>query len=196
MNEQLPVTSDLKVVRTPRVSRRLKRAIDIWNSGRAITRKAAAEKAGMSYDHFCRALKKPHIRSLLRERSLENIDAATFRASRRLEELVDADSEHVGLKASLRLAESAGFIRPAGNGAPVINQYNGPVGYCIKLTRREDRAEGIERPLTPDGQAKLDSWMRGETPGIVISDEDRMPSVGQSAGHSPRLIEHQRLEDD
>jgi hypothetical protein len=176
MSQQLPALSTPKPVQKPRISKRLRLAIDLWLTGKAGTRKDAAAKAKLSETYFCKALKKPAVQSFLRARAEQNITDATLRASSRVGELLDGSSEHVAGKVALRLLESEKLIAPAGGAAAVnINHFgNGPIGFCVDWRTDRDPEEAA-RPLKPEKQAEYDAWLRGEGVGCVIGPGDLMP---------------------
>ena len=174
----LSIPSPPKHARKPRLSKKLKRAIDLWLSGKARTRKEAAAKAGLSEDYFGRALKRTAARSFISDRAHQNISDATLRASSRVLELLDGESEHVAAKVGLRLLESEKLIAPVGGaGAVNINHFgSGPVGYCVDFSGRGGR-EGIpsDHPLKPEKELEYAAWQRGEIPGCAIGPDDLMP---------------------
>jgi hypothetical protein len=113
-DQTLPQTipSDDKPAKTPRISNRIRQAIDLLVSGECKTQKAAAERVGIHRDYLCRELKKDHIRVFVDRRVRETIANGTMRASARLLELIDAGSEHVSLDAVKHLLAIEG-VKPA-----------------------------------------------------------------------------------
>jgi hypothetical protein len=162
----------------------------LWLTGRAGTRKDAAEKVGLTQDYFCRALKKPHVRVICHAWAEQNVTDATLRASSRVKELLDGESEHVAAKVGLRLLESEGFIRPAGGPGVHVNINNGPIGHCVDFRNGRDPNP---RPLKPEKQAEYDAWLRGESAGCAIGRDDVIdvtPRDRQSRGLEPVAVEH------
>jgi len=108
--------SDTKLpepIKPRRISARIKQGIAAIVSGECRTLKAASEKAGLSYWHFVRELKKPHISVFAAHEARKNLTAGTMRASARMLELLDADSEHVAFDASKHVLAIAGISPPA-----------------------------------------------------------------------------------
>jgi hypothetical protein len=182
MNDLVPANSERKPVQKPRISKRLKRALDLWLTGKVGDRKTAAEKAGLTAEYFCRALKKPHVMVVCRTWAEDNIGVATLRASSRVRELLDGESEHVAGKVALRLLESERLIAPAGvQSGPVIHAH-GPLGILVDW--RNDRDP---KPLSLEDQETVEKWQRGEIVGAVIGEaRDTL-----SRGREPQTIEHQ-----
>jgi hypothetical protein len=88
------------------------------------------------------------------QRSRETISRAKMRASRRLEELLDASSEHVSLDASKHVLSIAG-IAPASQGTNISITNNIAPGYVIDMrdprdTARQVDARAVNTPLTRD----------------------------------------------
>lgn len=114
-------------------------------NGDCKTKKDAADKAGMSYWHFVRELSKPHIRVFMERRARENIASGMLRASYRINELVDAGSEHVSLDASKHLLSIAG-IKPA-NDAQVSVNIELKAGFVIDISEQPKVIEHA-RPIS------------------------------------------------
>jgi hypothetical protein len=123
--------------RKPRISPRVKRAIELMVTGECKTQKDAAAKAGITPEHLCNELKKPQAEVFYEQRSRETISRAKMRASRRLEELLDASSEHVSLDASKHVLSIAG-IAPASTGTNISITNNIAPGYVIDMRDPRD----------------------------------------------------------
>lgn len=88
----------------------------------------------MHPDHVCRELKKPQVRVFIERRARETIASGMMRASARLNELVDAGSEHVSLDATKHLLSIAG-IKPA-NDAQVSVNIELKAGFVIDISEQ------------------------------------------------------------
>jgi hypothetical protein len=136
-----------------RLSPRVRRAIELIVTGECKTQKAAAEQVGITPEHLCHELKKPQAEVFYEQRSRETISRAKMRASRRLEELLDASSEHVSLDASKHVLAIAG-IKPVEQGTNISIINNVAPGYVIDMrdprdARTIDAVPVIHTPSTP-----------------------------------------------
>lgn len=124
-----------KRARVPRVSTALRHAIELLETGECKTQKAAAARAGISDNHLCKSLANPRIQAFIAQRRARNIARVGLRASYRIGELLEAESEHVALRASERVLETTGDLKIA-NGSTVNVQVNNNLspGYVIDLT--------------------------------------------------------------
>lgn len=102
--------------------------------GECTTYKAAADRIGMCYTHFCEQLRKPHVRVFYERLVRESIAAGTMRAAARLNSLVDASSEHVSFDAAKHVLGIAG-IKPAADAQLTVN-IEQKAGYVIVLDGR------------------------------------------------------------
>lgn len=107
-------------VKEPRISKRIREVVQLLVSGECKTIKAAAERTSMHPNYLSGALKKPEVRVFIERRARETIASGMMRASARLNELVDAGSEHVSLDASKHLLAIAG-IKPANDSQVSVN---------------------------------------------------------------------------
>jgi hypothetical protein len=138
-------TTDAKPVRERRVSPRIAEAIRLLLTGECKTHKAAAERVRMNYTHLCEALRKPHVRVFIERRIRETIANGTMRASAKLVELIDAESEHVAADVSKHMLAIAG-IKPAADSTTLVN-INFRAGYVIDLS--DDPPKVIDVTPTP-----------------------------------------------
>lgn len=130
-------------VRERRISKPVRKAIDLLESGECKTQKAAAQRAGLSEQYLCRALKKDNVGVFIARRRAENLARGSLRASYRFAELVEASSEHVAAKVCERILENAGDLK-TGNGINIsINNSVAP-GYVIDMRDPRDA-----RPVQP-----------------------------------------------
>jgi hypothetical protein len=176
MSSLVPANSAPKPVKKPRLSKKLRQAIDLWLRGKVSYRKDAAIKAGLTPDYFSRAINKPVIRSLIREWAEQNITDATIRASSRVLELLDGGSEHVAGKVALRLLESGKLIAPAGFGTAVqINNFADRHGYELPTvvdwdSSREEDVRAQEQYTRAEASGVLDE----AGPGYIIHIKRRL----------------------
>lgn len=82
-------------------------------------------------------LGKHHIRAYFTRRAAENIDRAQLRASARLVELIDAQSEHVAAKVSERILENTGVLKAQSGGVSVSVNTTISAGYVVDLTPKQ-----------------------------------------------------------
>jgi hypothetical protein len=143
MNTEIAATSTAQVQtapkpgRKPRISPRVRRAIQLIVTGECKTQKDAAAKVGITPQWLCEQLKKPAAEVFYEEQSRQTISRAKMRASRRLEELLDASSEHVSLDASKHVLSIAG-IAPAAQGTNINITNNLLPGYVIDMRDPRD----------------------------------------------------------
>ena len=146
MTDTIPATIGSNPVTAPapakprkerKISKRLRQAVELLETGRARTQRQAAEQAGLSEEHLSRSLRKPQIQAFIARRRSENIARAALRASARMGDLLDSQSDHVALHASRLLLETSGDLKTGDRGVNV-NIHNGiSVGYVLDLTPRE-----------------------------------------------------------
>ena len=129
-----------------RVTRKVARAIGLMLEGRATTYTAAAGQVDMHPDSLSRALKQPHVKRHLDERTQALLDFGKTIAAGRLMQLINAESEHVSLDAA-KLTLGISGIRPADNGVNISINNNVTPGYIIDLRNPRD-ALPSEHPLT------------------------------------------------
>jgi hypothetical protein len=114
-----------------RISKRVRRAIDLMVSGDCKQIKEAAEKVGLARESLSRALSAPHVAEHLRQKVLRHLAIAAARAGAVKGELLDSDSEIVRDRASSFVLGLAG-IRPEAE--PSINvNIEAKAGYVIML---------------------------------------------------------------
>jgi hypothetical protein len=95
-----------------RISGKVRTGIDAMVSGQCKTIKEAAEKAGLSREHFTRELSKPHIAEYLRQKVSRHLAIMATRAGYVKGELLDSANEMVRDRASSFVLGLAG-IAPA-----------------------------------------------------------------------------------
>jgi hypothetical protein len=126
MEARTPARRALAVLDTPpmpeaaiparRISAKVRSGIDAMVTGDCKTIKDAAEKAGLSREHFTRELSKPHIAEHLRQKVLRSLAIAAARAGAVKGELLDSNNDMVRDRAStfvLGLADIAPASAPS-----------------------------------------------------------------------------------
>lgn len=127
-----------KPAREPRISKRMRKAIDALAKGQARTQKAAAGIAGVSECHLSRMMQKAQFQAFLAQRTRETLAIGAIRASTRLAELVDSQSDNVAFHASVQSLRFAGFAPSEASQTNV--QVNVQPGYVVHLPVGEDDA--------------------------------------------------------
>jgi hypothetical protein len=158
MENKLPAKRALAVLDTPpapaevttqrRISKKVRTGIGFMVSGDCKIIKDAAEKVGLSREHFTRELSKPHIAAFMREKVLKQLAIAAARAGAVKIDLVDSDNAMVADRASSFILGLAG-IAPATTPALNVN-LEIRAGYVIDLSgRRDDPADIGMRIVSP-----------------------------------------------
>jgi hypothetical protein len=127
-------TTDAKPVRERRVPPRIAEVVRLLLTGECRTQKAAALRVGMNETYLSEALRKPHVRVFIERRTRETIANGTMRASARLLELMDSNSNHVSLDAVKH------ELALNGHPAAHVNISVMQAGYVIDLRTREEMA--------------------------------------------------------
>jgi hypothetical protein len=115
-----------------RISKKVRSGIEYMVSGDCKIIKDAAEKAGLTREHFTRELSKPHVAAYMREKVLKQLAIAAARAGAVKGDLLDSDNDMVRDRAStfvLGLAD----IAPATSPALSVN-IEVKAGYVIDLS--------------------------------------------------------------
>jgi pantoate kinase len=141
LEHSVPVPIKLK-----RIPRRIAEVVNLLVTGECKTIKAAAERTGMHPNYVSGALKKPEIQVFIERAARQTITNGLMRASARVNELVDAGSEHVSLDASKHVLAIAG-IKPAQDAQVSVNIAI-KAGYVIDLT--DEPMKVIQGRLTAD----------------------------------------------
>lgn len=119
-----------KPAKPRRLSKKLSAAIDAFFDGTGKTIAEAARTAGIARETLSRAMKQPHVREEIRERTEQLLKGKTLaRAAGKLDQLLDAQSESVQFRATELALELNGFA--AKNGPAVNNTVN--IGWTIDL---------------------------------------------------------------
>src|SRR5205823_13217753 len=101
-----------------RISKRVRRAIDLMVSGECKKICDAAQQVGLARESLSRALSTPHVAEHLRQKVIRHLSIAAARAGYVKGELLDSDSEIVRDRAStfvLGLANIAPVAAPSLN---------------------------------------------------------------------------------
>jgi hypothetical protein len=141
MEMKTPAKRALAVLDTPkaaeplparRISAKVRRGIEAMVTGDSKTIQDAAEKAGLSREHFTRELAKPHITEHLRQRVLKQLAIAAARAGAVKIDLVDSDNAMVADRASSFILGLAGIAPATSPGVAIDVEIK--AGYVIDLT--------------------------------------------------------------
>lgn len=127
-----PAPQRAKPGRKPRVSQAIKAACDLIAAGKHKRFEDVATAVGISREHLSRSLGKDHVQAFISQRARRTIALGVLRASDRVVELVDAQSEHVSLDASKHVLAIDG-IKPQENGTNVSITNHIQAGYIINL---------------------------------------------------------------
>lgn len=140
-----PAPEQRKPVKERRISKRMQKVLSLIAT-KGMTQREAARQCGMSETYLSTALRKPEIGAFIARKSRENIQIGVLRASKRVVELVDAQSEHVSLDASKHVLAIEG-IKPPNEGQVNVN-VGVSVGYVIDLS-------GGAKPVIEHGPASV-----------------------------------------
>jgi hypothetical protein len=142
METKAPTRRALAVLDTPpapsepiaqrRISKKVRSGIEFMVMGDCKIIKDAAEKAGLTREHFTRELSKPHVAAYMREKVLKQFAIAAARAGAVKGELLDSDNDMVRDRSSSFVLGLAG-IAPASTPGLAVN-IEIKAGYVIDLT--------------------------------------------------------------
>jgi hypothetical protein len=145
-------TTDAKPPRERRVSPRIAEVVRLLLTGECKTQRAAAKRVGMNASHVSEQLKKPHVQGFIARKTRETLANGTLRASARLLELIDADSEHVAFDASKHVLGIAG-IKPADHAQVSVN-VDVKAGFIIDLSEPPKQVRTIDATAAAPGSAR------------------------------------------
>lgn len=151
LDQPAAVPATAKPGKEPRIPARVRDACALLASGECKTVKAAAERVKLSRTHLSRMLGRTHVQVFIERESRRTIALGQLRASSRVIELLDAQSEHVSLDASKHVL-AIGNIRPPESGSHVSVNVGVSVGYVIDLTSQQPGARTIEHEAQSDAQ--------------------------------------------
>jgi hypothetical protein len=114
-----------------RISSRMQKVLTLLAT-KGMTQREAAKQGGMTEAYLSTALRKPQIQVFIARVARQNIQLGMLRASKRVIELVDAESEHVSLDASKHVLAIEG-IKPRADAQVSVN-IDIKAGYVIDLT--------------------------------------------------------------
>ena len=143
-----------------RPSRKIREAIALLCSGACKNQKAAAERVGIHPGHLSRELGRDETRVYYTREARKSIAAGTMRASARLLELIDSDSQHVSFDATKHLLAIEN-IRPPDQGATLNINTTTFVGATITnatphAERERIAAELLQSPAAAGYLIRLD----------------------------------------
>jgi hypothetical protein len=125
----------------PRISKQVRRAIELLLSGACSTQTAAAERVGISREHLSRQLSRDHVQVFIAREVRRRIGSASMPAAARMVALLHATSEHVSLDAARTILALNGIQAPqTGHSINIRNDVQ--VGYTIVLGARRAQREG------------------------------------------------------
>lgn len=78
-------------------------------------------------------MQRAEIQAFIARKAAQNIARGTLRASSRLVELIDAESEHVSAKVAERILEDQGVLKVQSGGISVNINNNIAAGYVVDL---------------------------------------------------------------
>jgi hypothetical protein len=129
--DQLPTGNERLKLSRKRISLRMQQALNHLAT-KGVNQRQAAKLAGISEYHLSRQLRNPQIQVFIAQRARQNMQIGVLRASNRVLELIDAESEHVGLDASKHVLAIEG-IKPRADAQVSVN-IDIKAGYVIDLT--------------------------------------------------------------
>jgi len=141
VSEQLPTTNDGKPLKERRISKRMQHALTLLAT-KGMTQRDAANKAGIHENHLSRQMREPHVQVFIARCARQTMQIGVLRASKRVLELVDADSEHVSLDASKHVLAIEG-IKPTQDAQVSVN-IDIKAGYVIDLSGDAREVKTIE----------------------------------------------------
>jgi hypothetical protein len=170
MSELAAIEPEPKPAKARVVSRRVRHAIDLIISGEAKTQKAAAEKAGLTRERFCRALKESHVIEYLDGQTRVLLAQSRAPAAATLMTLLEqAKSEHVRKDVAVTLLGYSG-IHATGDRGPLVSiGFGAAPGYLIRLAAKD--AEVFEGEISEVG---------GVVYGRKLTDDERRNGVQAS----------------
>ena len=128
----IPDQIDAKPARTPRIPPKIGQIVDWLVTGACKNQQAACDRAKLDPSYVSRELRKVHVRVFMERRARETIANGTMRASARVIELLDAESDHVSADMAKHVLAIAG-IKPTADAQVSVN-IDIKAGYVIDLT--------------------------------------------------------------
>lgn len=131
-----------------RLPPKISKALRLLLSGECKTQKAAAERVGMNASYLCDQLSKPKVQAFVARETRRNIANGAIRASARLVELVDAESEHVSAAVAQRILTNEGILKSDQGHTSIDVRVT--AGYVINLA--EPAPKVIEATIVTNGE--------------------------------------------
>ena len=132
----VPPQIEPKEAKPRKISAKVRHAIELLLTGECKTQKAAAEKAKLTRERLCKALKEVHVATYLEQQTRVALSRSQAPAAATLIRLAtDAASEHVQKDAAIHLLAMAGH-KPATSPQVSVN-VEIKAGYVIKLRHVE-----------------------------------------------------------
>jgi hypothetical protein len=183
MNNLATIEPEPKPAKKREVSRRVRHAVDLIVNGECKTQKAAAEKAGLTPERLCRALKESHVLEYLDQQTRVLLAQSRAPAAATLMTLLEqGKSEHVRKDVATTLLGYSGFHANGARG-PLINLNIGCApGYIIDLSRPGQQQDN------PGGLSSIGGVIYGhEQPALI--------DVTPGAAEHPSA-QHKRVRED
>ena len=152
--------TDQRTGKPKRVPKRVQQAITAILDGSAKNATIAAQQAGLSKEHLSRMLNKAHVQVFIADERRKTIAAASLRASARLTELLDAESEHVSADMTKHVLALQG-IAPKQQGVQV--NVNVRAGFVIDLSEGHAPGAAPAGPIMDGEAAEQPARVAGET---------------------------------
>jgi hypothetical protein len=168
MNKLAPIEHEPKPAKPRVVSRRVRHAIDLLVSGQCRTQKDAAEKAGLTRERFCRALKESHVIEYLDQQTRVLLAQSRAPAAATLMTLLQqARSEHVRKDVAVTLLGYGG-IHATGDRGPLVSvAFGAGPGYLIDLRSPGGDETARFQHVGPAGGVIYDRDNRQDTIDVV-----------------------------
>lgn len=176
--EHQPSGSKRKPALKPRISKRMRQAIEMLITGEAQYQKDAALKVGLSPEHLSRELAKPHVRAFQAQRCVEMFAGLLPKAIRTVDKTMDGNNAQAALNAAITVLRQQGLVTT--DGPSVAVTVNAP-GYVIDLSggRQIDHQASIEaNALNNKASVPGDDW---GTPLIAAPSDDGTGGQGGDA---------------
>lgn len=143
-----------------RIPKAIIRACELLATGECKTITAAATRVGITREWLGKMLSRSHVQVFMARKCRETIGAGTLRASTRLVELIDANSEHVAAQVSERILTSEGILKSDQRSIAV----NVDVRAGFVLDLREEQPSLTPGMRTIDANPLIDNAPRSSSP--------------------------------
>lgn len=132
-----------------RISKKLRKALDLLASVEGIEKQAAAHEAGITPEHLSRSLNKDHVQAYLTRKAKRHLTLAVLRASNVKVDLLAAESERVRSDVASEVLALQG-IKPVEDKRASVN-INITPGYVINLSQAGDQAKVVDADSRDEG---------------------------------------------